>query len=35
MRGVETASETTTQSTVGELTENERLRFRSAVDSHE
>ncbi|MUV85306.1 GTP cyclohydrolase I FolE [Natronomonas sp. CBA1123] len=35
MRGVETASETTTQSTVGELTENERRRFRSAVDSHE
>lgn len=35
MRGVETATETTTQSTVGELTENEQRRFRSAVDSHE
>ena len=35
MRGIETATETTTQSTVGELTENEQRRFRSAVDSHE
>ena len=35
MRGVETATETTTQSTVGELTDAERRRFRSAIDSHE
>jgi GTP cyclohydrolase I len=35
MRGVETATETTTQATIGELTENERRRFRSAVDTHE
>lgn len=35
MRGVETATHTTTQSTVGELTDNERRRFRSAIDSHE
>ncbi|MCU4717584.1 GTP cyclohydrolase I [Halapricum hydrolyticum] len=35
MRGVETATETTTQTTIGELTENEQRRFRSAVDSHE
>ena len=35
MRGVETATETTTQATVGELTDNEQRRFRSAVDSHE
>lgn len=35
MRGIETATATTTQSTVGELTENEQRRFRSAVDSHE
>jgi len=35
MRGIETATETTTQSTIGEPTENEQRRFRSAVDSHE
>ena len=35
MRGIETATETTTQATVGELTDNEQRRFRSAVDSHE
>ncbi|WP_425492327.1 GTP cyclohydrolase I [Halovivax gelatinilyticus] len=35
MRGVEAATETTTQFTVGELTENEQWRFRSAVDTHE
>jgi len=35
MRGVETATETTTQATVGALTDNEERRFRSAVDSHE
>lgn len=35
MRGVETATETTTQATVGELTENEQQRFRSAINSHE
>ena len=35
MRGVETATETTTQATVGELTDNEQRRFRSAVDTHE
>lgn len=35
MRGVEAATDTTTQSTVGELTDDERRRFRSAVDSHE
>jgi GTP cyclohydrolase I len=35
MRGIETATETTTQSAVGELTDNEQQRFRSAVDSHE
>jgi GTP cyclohydrolase I len=35
MRGVEMATETTTQSTVGELNDNEQRRFRSAVDSHE
>ena len=35
MRGVETATATTTQSTDGELTDTERQRFRSAIDSHE
>ena len=35
MRGVETATETTTQATVGELTDNEQRRFRSAVNTHE
>lgn len=35
MRGVETATETTTQATVGELTENEQQQFRSAISSHE
>lgn len=35
MRGVETATKTTTQATVGELTDNERRRFRSAVDAYE
>jgi len=35
MRGVETATETTTQATVGELTENEQRRFRAAVTTHE
>jgi GTP cyclohydrolase I len=35
MRGVETATETTTQATVGELTENEQQRFRSAIKSYE
>lgn len=35
MRGVETATETTTQATVGELTSNEQRRFRSAVDCYE
>lgn len=35
MRGIEAATDTTTQSTVGELTDDERRRFRSAVDSHE
>lgn len=35
MRGVETATETTTQATIGELTANERRRFRSAVNTHE
>ena len=35
MRGIETATETTTQATVGELTDNEQRRFRSAVDSYE
>lgn len=33
MRGVETASETTTRATVGEPTESERARFREAVAS--
>lgn len=35
MRGIETATRTTTQSTVGELTDDEQRRFRSAIDSHE
>ncbi|MFP9061989.1 GTP cyclohydrolase I [Natrialbaceae archaeon A-chndr2] len=35
MRGVEAATATTTQFTVGELTTNEQRRFRSAVDTHE
>jgi GTP cyclohydrolase I len=35
MRGVETATETTTQATIGELTANEQRRFRSAVNTHE
>ena len=35
MRGVETATETATQATVGKLTDNEQRRFRSAVDSYE
>ncbi len=35
MRGVEAATATTTQFTVGELTKNEQRRFRSAVDTHE
>ena len=35
MRGIETATATTTQSTVGELNKNEQRRFRSAVDSYE
>ena len=35
MRGIEAATATTTQFTVGELTTNEQRRFRSAVDTHE
>lgn len=35
MRGIETATRTTTQATVGELTENEQQQFRAAVDTHE
>jgi GTP cyclohydrolase I len=35
MRGVESATKTTSQATVGESADNERQRFRSAVDTHE
>ena len=35
MRGVESPTETTSQATVGELTDDERRRFRSAVDNYE
>lgn len=35
MRGVETATETTTRSTVGELTESERERFNKRIQTHD
>ncbi|MCU4975839.1 GTP cyclohydrolase I [Halobacteria archaeon AArc-m2/3/4] len=35
MRGVETATETTTQATVGNITATDRQRFRAAIDNHE
>lgn len=35
MRGIESATETTTQAHVGDLTDSEHQRFRSAVDSNE
>lgn len=35
MRGVESATETTTQATAGDISTEDRRRFRSAVDTHD